>query len=197
MKKLLVFALLLFVNVFVFSQGLPLCLITEDHVNVRIDTSITSKVLGQLNSGDVVEGEVAFSNEDTVNGERNYWFRVETASFSGYVWGKFIVYILDIVKVSDTDIFIIDTSFIKGMYGEVVFQFSGLSTYKNKKIQKIVLENNEMEVLDKAYFFFGKENYLFVKYEFGDGGGGRIEYEMFQIDMEKNTTKKIFYRKVM
>ena len=65
--------------------------IMVDSLNIRSESSITSKVVGKVNTGDIVEIVSSPENKDKIDYMKDYWYLIEKDGVKGYCFGYYMV----------------------------------------------------------------------------------------------------------
>ena len=135
------------------------CVVNDNKLNVRLFPNTKSKIIGQLNQGDVVEVKGFSDNRELIDGYNGYWVKISMKSsetlkdYAGDYSGKFGWIFSKYINIDRK----LDVSTMKVLNKE-------LDSNKNVKSLQINLqrngENTEIKVFPRK--FSTQENYYFT-----------------------------------
>ncbi len=88
MKKLLLLSLILFLGA--KSETVSYGVIKGDNVRIRINKSLSSKVIGVLNRNDIVTIIGDSGKEFEIDGESFLWYSISYKEKTGWIYGKYV-----------------------------------------------------------------------------------------------------------
>jgi len=88
MKKLILLSLILFSGA--KAEAVSYGVIKGDNVNIRIDKSLSSKVIGSLNKFDTVTIIGDSGKEYEIDGQSYLWYNISHKGKTGWIYGKYV-----------------------------------------------------------------------------------------------------------
>jgi len=73
-----------------YHEETQITAIFASRVNLRESPNIKSKVLSKLELGELIEVVERTNESLTIDGKTDYWYKVKTGYYTGYLWGRLL-----------------------------------------------------------------------------------------------------------